>query len=206
MVETVMDEHEIKQMNDYAMTKWVNEMQVRNSADPVRHRVGRRPHLQHLRPGRVLQPVPFGELPLHVLRAARHPVARLPRVWPHVDLHRRFGADPREHQRELPARRGLQHRRRRFHTIEELSDLIIEATGADPSLVEYRDSEILTTHNKVVDNSKAVQGTRARDDRNARRGHHQDGGLDAGSLRLLMATRTRTGHWRSRLHRLLSRP
>ena len=31
MVETVMDEHEIKQLNDYAMTKWVNEMQVRNS-------------------------------------------------------------------------------------------------------------------------------------------------------------------------------
>src|SRR5213592_1377261 len=32
MVESVMDEHEIKQLNDYAMTKWVNEMQVRNSA------------------------------------------------------------------------------------------------------------------------------------------------------------------------------
>ena len=32
MVETVMDEYEIKQMNDYAMTKWVNEMQIRNSA------------------------------------------------------------------------------------------------------------------------------------------------------------------------------
>src|SRR3989442_15480212 len=32
MVESVMDEHEIKQMNDYAMTKWVNEMQIRNSA------------------------------------------------------------------------------------------------------------------------------------------------------------------------------
>jgi len=31
MVETVMDDHEIKQLNDYAMTKWVNEMQVRNS-------------------------------------------------------------------------------------------------------------------------------------------------------------------------------
>ena len=27
-----MDAHEIKQMNDYAMSKWVNEMQVRNSA------------------------------------------------------------------------------------------------------------------------------------------------------------------------------
>ena len=32
MVESVMDEYEIKQMNDYAMTKWVNEMQIRNSA------------------------------------------------------------------------------------------------------------------------------------------------------------------------------
>lgn len=29
MVESVMDDHEIKQMNDYAMTKWVNEMQVK---------------------------------------------------------------------------------------------------------------------------------------------------------------------------------
>src|SRR6266446_2080979 len=32
MVETVMDEHEVKQLNDYAMSKWVNEMQIRNSA------------------------------------------------------------------------------------------------------------------------------------------------------------------------------
>lgn len=32
MAESVMDEYEIKQMNDYAMTKWVNEMQIRNSA------------------------------------------------------------------------------------------------------------------------------------------------------------------------------
>ncbi|KXK09345.1 MAG: dTDP-glucose 4,6-dehydratase [Microgenomates bacterium OLB22] len=32
MVESVMDDYEIKQMNDYAMTKWVNEMQIRNSA------------------------------------------------------------------------------------------------------------------------------------------------------------------------------
>ena len=31
MIETVMDEYEIKQLNDYAMTKWVSEMQIRNS-------------------------------------------------------------------------------------------------------------------------------------------------------------------------------
>jgi len=32
MLESVMDEYGIRQMNDYAMTKWVNEMQIRNSA------------------------------------------------------------------------------------------------------------------------------------------------------------------------------
>ena len=31
MKESIMDEIEIKQMNDYAMSKWVNEMQVANS-------------------------------------------------------------------------------------------------------------------------------------------------------------------------------
>ncbi len=31
MTESVMDKYEIRQMNDYAMTKWVNEMQIHNS-------------------------------------------------------------------------------------------------------------------------------------------------------------------------------
>ena len=44
-----------------------------------------------------------------------------------------------------------------YHTIEELSDLTLKITGADPKLVEYRDAEILTTRIKKVDNSKAVR-------------------------------------------------
>jgi len=32
MTEAVMDSHEIRQLNDYALTKWVNEQQVMNSA------------------------------------------------------------------------------------------------------------------------------------------------------------------------------
>ena len=31
MVETVMDDYEIKQLNDYALSKWTNEIQIRNS-------------------------------------------------------------------------------------------------------------------------------------------------------------------------------
>jgi dTDP-glucose 4,6-dehydratase len=44
-----------------------------------------------------------------------------------------------------------------MHSIEELSDVVLKVTGASPSLVEYRDSEILTTKLKRVDTSKSVQ-------------------------------------------------
>ena len=43
------------------------------------------------------------------------------------------------------------------HTIEELSDAVLRIMGADPQLVEYRESEVLTTRYKRVDTSKSVQ-------------------------------------------------
>ena len=43
------------------------------------------------------------------------------------------------------------------HSIEELADVVLKVTGADPKLVEYRESEILTTKIKRVDISKAVR-------------------------------------------------
>ena len=43
------------------------------------------------------------------------------------------------------------------HSIEELSDVVLKVAGADPSLVEYRDSEILTTKIKRVDISKSIR-------------------------------------------------
>ena len=49
MSEDVMDKVEIKQMNDYAMSKWVNEMQVLNSATQFHTPIGARTTLQHLR-------------------------------------------------------------------------------------------------------------------------------------------------------------
>jgi dTDP-glucose 4,6-dehydratase len=41
------------------------------------------------------------------------------------------------------------------HSIEELAVVVLRVTGADPSLVQYRESEILTTKTKRVDISKA---------------------------------------------------
>jgi dTDP-glucose 4,6-dehydratase len=44
-----------------------------------------------------------------------------------------------------------------YHSIEELSDIILKVTGANPELVTYRDAEILTTRNKKVDVSKSMR-------------------------------------------------
>ena len=42
MVEHVMDKYEVRQMNDYAISKWVNEMQINNSATQYGCRTARR--------------------------------------------------------------------------------------------------------------------------------------------------------------------
>ena len=59
---------------DQAAERLRHDQVGQRDADPqrhaaVRHRDGRRAPLQHLRPGRVLQPLPLGELPLPLLRA-----------------------------------------------------------------------------------------------------------------------------------------
>jgi dTDP-glucose 4,6-dehydratase len=44
-----------------------------------------------------------------------------------------------------------------LHTIEELSQVVLAVTGADPRLVHYQNPEILTTKLKRVDTSKSVR-------------------------------------------------
>ena len=44
-----------------------------------------------------------------------------------------------------------------FHSIEELADTVLKVTGADRSLVEYRESEKMTTKIKRVDTAKSVR-------------------------------------------------
>ena len=157
MVETVMDEYAIKQMNDYAMTKWVNEMQIRNSAiqygtESVVVRL-----FNTYGPGEYYSPYrsvncrflycALMGLPYVVYRGhyrtstyVEDTVRTLANIINNFkpDETYNIGGD------------GL-------HTIEELSDTVLKVTGADPSLVEYRESEILTTKVKRVDISKAIR-------------------------------------------------
>ena len=157
MVEAVMDEQEIKQMNDYAMTKWVNEMQVRNSAlqygtESVVVRL-----FNTYGPGEYYSP--YRSVNCRFLYCA---LKGLP--WTVFRGHSRTSTYLADTVRTLANiadnfKSGETYNigGHGSHTIEELSNAILRVTGAEPSLVQYRDSEILTTHHKLVDVSKAVR-------------------------------------------------
>jgi dTDP-glucose 4,6-dehydratase len=157
MVETVMDEHEIKQLNDYAMTKWVNEMQVRNSI----LRYGTESVVVRLfntfGPGEYYSP--YRSANCRFLYCALNGLS-----WTVFRGHSRTSTFLIDTVRTLanivnnfrPGETynigGSQH-----HTIEELSDAVLKVTGAPASLVRYQDGEALTTRHKLVDVSKAIK-------------------------------------------------
>jgi dTDP-glucose 4,6-dehydratase len=157
MVESVMDDHEIKQLNDYAMTKWVNEMQIRNSAlqfgtESVVVRL-----FNTYGPGEHYSP--YRSVNCRFLYCALHG-----HPWTVFRGHSRTSTYLADTVRTVANisenfRPGETYNigGRDLHSIEELSELVLRVTGADPSLVEYRESEILTTKDKVVDVSKSVR-------------------------------------------------
>lgn len=157
MVETVMLEHEIKQLNDYAMTKWVNEMQVQNSADQFNTETVVVRLFNTYGPGEYYSPYrsvncrfvycALSGTPWTVFRGhSRSSVFLGDAVVTLANIMNNF----------IPGETynigGDQP-----HTIEELSDIVIKVTGASADLVQYRDSEILTTKDKRVDTSKAMR-------------------------------------------------
>jgi dTDP-glucose 4,6-dehydratase len=157
MVETVMDDYEIKQMNDYAMTKWVNEMQIRNSA----HQYSTESVIVRLfntyGPGEYYSP--YRSVNCRFLYCALN---GLP--WTVFRGHSRTSTYLADTVRTVATivdnfKPGETYNigGNCQHTIEELSDVILKVTGADPSLAVYRDSEILTTRHKRVDVSKALR-------------------------------------------------
>jgi dTDP-glucose 4,6-dehydratase len=163
MVETVLDEYEVKQLNDYAMTKWVNEMQIRNSAlqygtESVVVRL-----FNTYGPGEYYSP--YRSVNCRFLYCALHGLS-----WTVFRGHSRtstFLADTANTLANIVDnfRPGNTYNigGNRLHSIEELSDIVIKVTGANPALVEYRDPEILTTKAKRVDVSKAVRDLRHED-------------------------------------------
>ena len=157
MVETVMDEYEIKQLNDYAMSKWVNEMQIRNSAlqygsESVVVRL-----FNTYGPGEYYSP--YRSVNCRFLYFALN---GLP--WTVFRGHSRTSTYLADTVRTLAnisnnfkAGETYNIGGNSLHSIEELSDVVLKITGANPALAHYQDSEILTTKLKKVDTGKSLR-------------------------------------------------
>lgn len=144
-------------MNDYAISKWVNEMQIANSAiqfgtESVIVRI-----FNTYGPGEYYSP--YRSVNCRFIYCA---LAGIP--WLVYKGYTRTSTFLADSVRTLcnivdnfiPGRTynigGDQ-----YHTIEEFSNLVLKVTGADPALVEYRDTEVLTTRHKKVDISAAIR-------------------------------------------------
>lgn len=157
MYEDILNEVPIIQMNDYAMSKRVNEMQIYNSrkqfnTDTVIVRL-----FNTYGPGEWY-----------------HPFRSVNCVFTYNLLHGKpikiFLGHTRTSTYIYDSVRTLANISDNFisgeiyniasnqlHTIENLADLLINLTGANPLLVEYNaHNEILTTKHKIVDVSKAI--------------------------------------------------
>ena len=157
MYEDVMGKCAIGQMNDYAMSKRVNEMQIANSI--VQHNT---------------KTVVIRLFNTYGPGEWYHPYRSVNSKFCYNALHNRSITVYRGHYRtstyledtcrticnivdNFKAGETYNIGGEEYHSIETLADIIWDYTGADRSLIEYKSSEELTTKSKRVDISKAVR-------------------------------------------------
>jgi len=157
MNETVMDNIEIKQMNDYAISKWANEMQIANS---------RAVFNTETVVVRLFNTYGDGEY-YHPYRSVNckfcyHALHNLPitvykgyfRSSTYIDDCVRTIANISENF--IPGR-AYNIGSNQFHDIETLAKTIWDYTGANPDLIEYKEAEMLTTKIKKLNNDLSVK-------------------------------------------------
>ena len=156
MAENVTDDNPIRLMNDYALSKRVNEEQIRNSTTAENTETVIVRLFNTYGPGEHYTPyrsvncrfafAALKGLPVRVYRGHTRSSTYLPDVVSALANLTGAFIPGRIYNLGTPER----------HTIEELAELTWQAAGADQSLIEYIDhSERLTTRDKIVDSSLA---------------------------------------------------
>jgi len=157
MTEDVMDQHEIRQLNDYALTKWVNEQQIMNSAamhntESVRVRL-----FNTYGPGEYYSPY-RSVVCLFIFRALNDQPYKV-----YLGHHRTssYVTDTCETLANIVEnfKPGEVYNigGTEYHDIKTLSDLILGHLGKGDDLVEYLPAEPFTTRDKRVSVDKAVR-------------------------------------------------
>ena len=158
MSEDVMDKVEIKQMNDYAISKWVNEMQVLNSATQFGTKSVRVRLFNTYGPGEYYSPYRsviclfcyrlMQDIPITVYRGYKRTSTFI------TDMARTLANIADNFKPGEVYNIGGED----FHTIEEAADIILRLVGKEArrkKLIIYKPNEILTTREKQVNCRKA---------------------------------------------------
>lgn len=158
MSEDVMDKVEIKQMNDYAMSKWVNEMQVLNSAVQFSTQSVRVRLFNTYGPGEYYSPYRsvicmftyrlLHDIPITVYRGYKRTSTYI------TDMARTLSNISDNFKPGEVYNIGGED----FHSIEAAADIVLRLTGKEnrrKELLIYKPEEMLTTRQKKVDSTKA---------------------------------------------------
>lgn len=158
MSEDVLDKVEVKQMNDYAMSKWVNEMQILNSATQFKTKSVRVRLFNTYGPGEYYGPYRsviclfcyriLHDIPIHVHTGYRRTSTFI------TDMARTLSNITDKFKPGQVYNIGGED----FHTIEECAEIVLRLTGKEKQrrkLVKFIGDEMLTTRVKKVDCSKA---------------------------------------------------
>lgn len=157
ITEDLTDLRGIRLLNDYAVTKWANEQQILNAAERfglesvrIRPVNAYGPH-EHYSPYR-------GVVPIFIYRALKGEAYTVyrghKRIFDYVDdpvatianIADRFRPGAVYH---LGGRPDWER------TIEQISNLVLKATGRDDRLVKYEGRDDFTTKEKKIDSSRA---------------------------------------------------
>ena len=155
MTEDVMDIHPIRQMNDYAITKWVNELQVLNSADRHGTETVRVRLFNTYGPGEHYSP--FRSVICQFVYRAMHDM----QYTVYLDHHRTstYIDDSVAALANIPDRFSpgevYNIAGDEYHDIKAVSDIVLRELGKDDRLVDYVSVEAHNTLNKKTDNKKA---------------------------------------------------
>jgi dTDP-glucose 4,6-dehydratase len=157
MAEDVMDKHEVRQLNDYAISKWVNELQTMNSASMFGTKTVRVRLFNTYGPGEYYSPYRSA-----LCIFCYHALHDIPYT---VYLgHRRTStyvtdccATLANIVDDFKAGEVYNIGGTELHDMRSTSDTILKILGKTDRLVTYKEGEPFTTKDKVVDVSKAIR-------------------------------------------------
>jgi len=155
MSEEVMDKFEVKQLNDYALTKWVNEVQALNAIDQLKNEIVRVRIFNVYGPGEYYSTYrsalcrfvysALNNLPVVVFKGHT-------RSWLYVDDACNTLANIADNFKSGEVYNIANDE---SWSMEKVAELAIKYANASPSLASYKGEEPFTTKNKKVDASKA---------------------------------------------------